>query len=69
MYCRQAAGAALGSSIILWWGYNGIFLTSAIGRILAAILFFKLVRDLQSHIKAEEPDAALAAVETTQPAP
>ncbi len=40
------AGAALGSSIILWWGYMGIFLVSAFGRIIAAMLFVKLIQIL-----------------------
>jgi MFS family permease len=47
-----AGGAALGSSIIFWWGYPGIFLTSAIGRIAAALLFLRLMRRMDSHKRA-----------------
>ena len=56
-----AGGAALGSSIILWWGYKGIFLFSAVGRVLAALLFLKLTRQLQGpHASAyPEPDEQL----------
>jgi len=41
-----AGGAALGSSIILGWGYTGIFLVSGIGRIVAALFFLRLIRIL-----------------------
>jgi MFS family permease len=41
-----AGGAALGSSIILAWGYTGIFLVSCIGRIVAALFFLRLIRIL-----------------------
>jgi predicted MFS family arabinose efflux permease len=44
-----AGGAALGSSIIYWWGYTGIFLVSAIGRIIAALFFLRLMRALEKH--------------------
>ena len=44
-----AGGAALGSSIILWWGYTGIFLVSALGRIAAALFFLRLVGNLQKR--------------------
>ena len=50
-------GAALGSSIILWWGYNGIFLASAVGRIGAAIMFFNLTRNLRSPHSSGEVGA------------
>ncbi|HEY3310269.1 MAG TPA: MFS transporter [Anaerolineales bacterium] len=55
-----AGGAALGSSIILWWGYNGIFLTSAAGRLLSAILFYKLIHDLARQHKLADGTAAIA---------
>jgi MFS family permease len=39
-----AGGAALGSALIdSAWGYSGVFLTSASGRILAALLFLRLL--------------------------
>jgi len=41
-----AGGAALGSSIILGWGYTGIFLVSCVGRIVAAFFFLRLIRIL-----------------------
>ena len=44
-----AGGAALGSSIILWWGYPGIFLVSAFGRIGAALIFLPLLRTLHKR--------------------
>lgn len=47
-----AGGAALGSSIILWWGYTGIFLVSALGRIAAALIFLLLLRSLQQQTAA-----------------
>jgi MFS family permease len=42
-----AGGAALGSGIILWWGYTGIFLLSGLGRIVAALFFLRLMGDLR----------------------
>ncbi|MEI7849025.1 MAG: MFS transporter [Chloroflexota bacterium] len=55
-------GAALGSSIIFWWGYNGIFLVSAVGRIGAALMFLNLIRNLRSpHSTGEVGAADLAA--------
>lgn len=56
-----AGGAAAGSSIILLWGYNGNFLTSAVGRILAALLFMLLIRGLGSSYRAAEEPAGLGA--------
>ena len=53
-----AGGAILGSSIILWWGYNGIFLVSAIGRLLAAFYFMKVIRDLSKMSKSSQPAVA-----------
>jgi MFS family permease len=47
-----AGGAALGSSIIFWWGYNGIFLVSALGRIAAALLFLRLMRAMEKGRRA-----------------
>jgi MFS family permease len=45
-----AGGAALGSAIISSpWGYIGIFLASAIGRILAALMFFRLMRRMRGE--------------------
>lgn len=51
-----AGGAALGSSIILWWGYTGIFLVSALGRIAAALFFLRLMTSLrQAETTVSEP--------------
>jgi len=47
-----AGGAALGSSIILWWGYTGIFLVSAFGRIAAALFFLWLMGNLHKRTAA-----------------
>lgn len=59
-----ALGAAMGSSIILWLGYNGIFLTSAVGRIIAAVLFMILMRKMAKQTQSlEEAGAFEAAIE------
>ncbi len=42
-----AGGAALGSGILQWWGYPGIFLVSALGRIVAALFFLRLMTRLR----------------------
>ncbi len=43
-----AGGAALGSTLISsTWGYTAVFLTSAAGRVSAAILFWNLMRKIQ----------------------
>lgn len=55
-----AGGAALGSSIILWFGYKGIFLVSSLGRFSAAILFLVLIRKLT---KKTADESALALVD------
>jgi MFS family permease len=47
-----AGGAALGSSIILWLGYTGIFLVSAFGRIAAALIFLLLLRSFHRRTVA-----------------
>ena len=47
-----AGGAAVGSSIIYWWGYTGIFLVSALGRIAAAIFFLRLMRGIERRRRA-----------------
>ena len=39
-----AAGAAVGSWMVTQWGYTAIFVTSAIGRLVAALLFAYFVR-------------------------
>jgi predicted MFS family arabinose efflux permease len=39
-----ALGAALGSLIISWLGYFGVFIISGIGRLLAALLFARIAR-------------------------
>ena len=39
-----AAGAAMGGWMVTKWGYNAIFITSAVGRFLAALLFARFVR-------------------------
>jgi MFS family permease len=44
-----AGGAAIGSSIILWWGYTGIFVISSFGRIGAALIFLPMLRSLQKR--------------------
>jgi MFS family permease len=49
-----AGGAVLGGSIILWWGYNGIFLVSAFGRIAAALIFLFLLRNLYKRTAATD---------------
>ena len=59
-----AGGAALGSSIILFWGYTGIFLSSAVGRIVAALFFLGLVRSLQKRdTVASEPAPIIEAAD------
>jgi predicted MFS family arabinose efflux permease len=42
VFLAVAGGAALGSSIILAWRYEGIFITSAVGRFVAALIFLGL---------------------------
>jgi MFS family permease len=59
-----AGGAALGSSVIEWWGYTGNFLLSAIGRIVAAIFFLRLLTSLRSQSPAAEPVAVIEAAES-----
>jgi MFS family permease len=60
-----AGGAALGSSIILWWGYTGIFLISAIGRVAAALFFLRLIRNLaKEKTSRSEATAVVEAVES-----
>ncbi|MCX6064348.1 MAG: MFS transporter [Chloroflexi bacterium] len=54
-----AGGAALGASIIYWWGYSGIFLTSAIGRAISALFFVRLVRNLPKHVDSAGQSAAM----------
>ena len=39
-----AAGAAVGGWMVTKWGYTAIFITSAIGRLIAALLFARFVR-------------------------
>jgi MFS family permease len=39
-----AAGAVVGGIMVTQWGYTAIFVTSAIGRLLAALLFARYVR-------------------------
>jgi MFS family permease len=41
-----AGGAAFGTFIITNWGYHSVFLFSAIGRIIAALLFVRFIPDL-----------------------
>jgi len=57
-----AGGAALGSSIILWWGYQGVFLISAFGRILAAVMFLNLIRQMNKKKAEPELDSAESAI-------
>jgi MFS family permease len=60
-----AGGAALGSSIILWWGYTGIFLISALGRIVAALFFLRLMGQFRQRQAAiGEPVSVTGAVDT-----
>ncbi len=53
-----AGGAAIGSSIILLWGYTGIFLVSAFGRISAGLIFLPLLRNLHKQAAAKGELAA-----------
>jgi predicted MFS family arabinose efflux permease len=39
-----AAGAVVGGWMVTQWGYTAIFITSAIGRLAAALLFARFVR-------------------------
>jgi MFS family permease len=39
-----AAGAVVGGWMVTQWGYTAIFVTSAVGRLLAALLFARFVR-------------------------
>jgi MFS family permease len=49
-----AAGAAFGSTLISSpWGYNGVFLSSAVGRFMAAFLFLGLMRKMRSEPKMQ----------------
>lgn len=60
-----AGGAALGSGIILWWGYTGIFLVSALGRIVAALFFLRLMAQLHKRdAAAGEPGSVIEAVDS-----
>lgn len=60
-----AGGAALGSGIILWWGYTGIFLISGLGRIVAALFFLRLVNNLrQWEAVAGEPASVTESAES-----
>jgi MFS family permease len=47
-----AAGAMVGGWMVTQWGYTAIFVTSAIGRLLAALLFARFV-----HKPASIPNA------------
>ncbi len=38
-----AAGAAVGGVVVGWWGYKPLFIFSAVGRFVAALLFAKFV--------------------------
>ncbi|MGA2489724.1 MAG: MFS transporter, partial [Anaerolineales bacterium] len=38
-----AGGAAIGAWVVTQWGYQAIFLCSAIGRLMAAVLFIRLI--------------------------
>ena len=55
-----AGGAILGSSIILWWGYTGIFLVSAAGRLLGALYFMKVLRDMARMGKTNQAEPSSA---------
>lgn len=60
-----AGGAALGSGIILWWGYSGIFLVSGLGRIVAALFFLRLVNNLRRREAAvSRPAPVIEAVDS-----
>jgi uncharacterized membrane protein YdjX (TVP38/TMEM64 family) len=37
-------GAALGASMVIIWGYKGLFVASAAGRIISALAFMGLLR-------------------------
>ena len=47
-----AGGAAVGAWVVTAWGYRAIFLCSAIGRMMAAILFVRFVPVLADKVKA-----------------
>ena len=42
-----AGGAAVGTWVVTSWGFQGVFLCSAIGRVIAAMLFLRFVPDLK----------------------
>ena len=44
-----AGGAALGAWVVTTWGYQGVFLLSAIGRVIAAFCFLRYVRPSQAE--------------------
>ena len=46
-----AGGAAVGAWVVAVWGYQAIFLCSAIGRMAAAILFLRFVPALSEKAK------------------
>ena len=47
-----AGGAAVGAWVVTAWGYQAIFLCSAIGRMAAAFLFIRFVPALSEKAKA-----------------
>ena len=49
-----AAGAVVGGWMVTQWGYTAIFVTSAVGRLLAALLFARFVRKPASDPNASQ---------------
>jgi predicted MFS family arabinose efflux permease len=44
-----AGGAAIGAWVVTVWGYQAIFLCSAIGRMVAAFLFVRFVPQMAEN--------------------
>jgi len=42
----SAVGAALGGQIVTHWGYSAIFICSAIGRLIASLMFARFVKEV-----------------------
>lgn len=55
MLVALAGGAAFGSWVIGHWGYTGVFTCSAIGRMLAAILFAVIVPAAEGEARKHAP--------------
>ena len=54
-----AGGAAVGSLVITQIGYQGVFLLSAIGRVIASLVFARFVRPVkQNHLPSISAEIA-----------